>query len=335
MSAPTEFRVGDLYTNDQIRFALNVENLGGIRPSIDAKKNLRHLAILTIAEESERDRLENPYRDRIEGDVLTYTAQGREGDQQLTGRNKRLLEQYSTPVPFLGFINVGRQTYRFLGLLELLRHSQETQFDRRGASRKVWLFEFRVHTAPEVVPITGAAAISASLLTESRKQNPLSELEREVSDLPAEQKEAVPPLSPVQAESVRGQLMQITPKKFEHFIQALMEVNGFVKVAVTPLSGDGGIDVNAYVDEANDFFAGSHVQVQVKRWRHSVGSPDINSFRGALSTTAKGVFVTTSHYSRAAILEARHEYKPCITLIDGTRLFSIVVRSNLKVDSFL
>ena len=335
MSLLQEFRVGELYTNDQIRFSLDLENLGGIRPSVDSQKNLRHVAILTVAEEAGRNRSENPYSDRIEDDVLTYTAQGREGDQQLTGRNKRLLEQYSTPVPFFGFVNVGKQTYRFLGLLELLRHSQETQFDRRGTMRKVWLFEFRIHGTPEIIPIAEAASISASLLAESRKQNPLNELEREVTDLPAESKEAAHTPSPLQAESMRGQLMQITPVKFEHFIKALMEVNGFTKVSVTPPSGDGGIDVNAYVDEANDFFAGSHVQAQVKRWRHAVGSPDINNFRGALNTTAKGVFITTSHYSRAAILEARHEYKPCITLIDGTRLSAIVLRSNLKVDTFL
>jgi len=46
-------------------------------------------------------------------------------------------------------------------------------------------------------------------------------------------------------------------------------------------SGDGGIDVNAHVEETSDFFAGTHVQVQVKRWRHSVGSVEINKFRGA------------------------------------------------------
>ncbi len=44
----TEFKVGEKYTNDQIRFALNVENLGGIRPSVDANKNLNHLVILLI-----------------------------------------------------------------------------------------------------------------------------------------------------------------------------------------------------------------------------------------------------------------------------------------------
>ena len=52
MNAVTEFVVGQLYSNDQIRFSLSVENLGGIRPSIDAAKNLRHIAVLTAAEDS-------------------------------------------------------------------------------------------------------------------------------------------------------------------------------------------------------------------------------------------------------------------------------------------
>jgi hypothetical protein len=156
----TEFRVGDSYINDQIRFSLEVENLGGIRPYLGANKQVRHLAILTSAEGSQIERSENPYHDRIEGDVLTYTAQGKEGDQTLTGRNKRLLEQYQSPVPFFGFANIGRQTYRFLGLLELLRHSQEFQVDRRGNLRKVWLFELRIHHSPAVVPINEASFLN-------------------------------------------------------------------------------------------------------------------------------------------------------------------------------
>src|SRR5436190_24388461 len=127
MNFLTEFKVGELYTNDQIRFSLEVENLGGIRPALNAQGIIQHVAVLTAAEDSGKLVSENPYRDRIEGDILTYTAQGREGDQQLRGRNKRLVEQYTVPVPFFGFVNVGRQTYRFLGLLELLRHYQETQ----------------------------------------------------------------------------------------------------------------------------------------------------------------------------------------------------------------
>ena len=242
MNPVAAFHVGDDYTNDQIRFSLGLENLGGIRPSVDARKNLRHLAIMTVAKESARSLVDNPYHDRIEGDVLIYTAQGREGDQQLSGRNKRLLEQYSVPVPFFGFINLGQQTYQFLGLLELLRHYQESQTDRRKTLRKVWVFEFRIHRQPDVIPIDQASAISASLLSESRRQNPLSDHEREVADLPSES-QLDNNVASFEVEDLRGHLLQVPPFRFEHLIKELLDVSGFLNVSVTSASGDGGIDI--------------------------------------------------------------------------------------------
>jgi len=122
-------------------------------------------------------------------------------------------------------------------------------------------------------------------------------------------------------------LLEFAPFDFERFIQVVLERSGFVQVSVTRATGDGGIDANAYVDERNEFFAGTHLQAQVKRWRHAVGSPEINNFRGALSTTAKGVFITTSHFTRAALAEARHGSKPSIALIDGDKLAAIVIRT--------
>jgi restriction system protein len=127
-------------------------------------------------------------------------------------------------------------------------------------------------------------------------------------------------------------LLQFTPYEFEHFVRVLLEKSGFVKVSVTRASGDGGIDLNAYVEEANEFFAGTHVQAQVKRWRHAVGSPEINNFRGALSTTAKGVFMTTSHFTRAALAEARHDAKPSIALLDGDKLAGVIIRNRVPTD---
>lgn len=328
MTIISSFNVGEIYTNDQIRFSLDVENLGGIRPALDSDRNIRHVAVLTVSEESGRLNRENPYRDRIEGDVLTYTAQGREGDQELKGRNKRLVEQYAVPTPLFGFVNLGRQTYQFLGLLELLRHYQEPQADKNGNVRTVWLFEFRIHRVPQVVHIAQARDITAALLAESRKNNPLATLDREVAISPVSGS-SVDLLPTKEVENVRLQLLRIRPLDFEHFIKAVMEKSGFVEVSVTRASGDGGVDLNAYVEEANSFFAGTHVQAQVKRWRHAVGSPDINSFRGALSTTAKGVFVTTSAFTRAAVAEAKHANKPNISLIDGPRLSAIVLRLDL------
>lgn len=330
MNILVEFRVGETYTNDQIRFSLNLENLGGIRPSLNANGNVRHVAILTAEEGAGKLLAENPYRDRIEGNILLYTAQGRKGDQALSGRNKRLIEQYTVPTPFFGFVNVGRQTYRFLGLLELLRHYQESQSDTRGSLRKVWVFEFRIHDHPDVVPIEQAETISAALLAESRRSNTLGSLERDVDPTtldPSEENTG----TMAGIEIVRARILTFDPYGFEHFIKTVLERSGFVNVSVTPASGDGGIDVNAYVDESSDFFQGTHVQAQVKRWRHAVGSPEINSFRGALSNTAKGVFVTTSQFTRAALSEARHPAKASIAVINGERLAAMVIRNGIPM----
>ena len=328
MQTLISFEVGKTYTNDQIRFSLDLENLGGIRPALDAQGYLRHVAIMTAAEDSGRLSSENPYHDRIEGGVLIYTAQGREGDQALAGRNKRLLQQYTSPTPFFGFVNIGRQTYRFLGLLELLRHYQENQCDTKGNLRKVWLFEFRIHQVPNMVPIGEALSISASILAESRRVNPLGSPEREIVPIP-EGDDGVTEQTAANVEAVRARLFQFAPYEFENFIKVVLERSGFVNVSITRASGDGGIDANAYAAEDNDFFAGTHMQAQVKRWRHAVGSPEVNNFRGALSTTAKGVFITTSHFTRAALGEARHESKPSIALVDGEKLAVILIRKGI------
>lgn len=327
----SEFIVGQLYTNDQIRFTLHVENLGGIRPAVDGRGSVKHIAVLTAVEDLSKTIHDNPYHDRIESDVLIYTAQGREGDQQLRGRNKRLIEQYSIPVPIFGFVNVGRQRYRFLGLLELLRHYQETQADSNRLLRRVWLFEFRIHSNPVTVPVEQASAICATLLMESRQQSGWSPEESSIVDDTNDPPSATQPRDPTEIERIRSSLLRLAPYSFEEFLRGVMEHSGFSQIAVTRKSGDGGIDLSGYTDDTNDFFAGTHVQVQAKRWRHAVGCIEINHFRGALSSTAKGIFVTTSHFTRPAISEARHPTKPCITLIDGVRLSTIVIRLHMEV----
>ncbi len=323
------FEVGQLYTNDQIRFSMGLENLGGIRPSLDGQGNVRHIAVLTAAAEANRSISENPYRDKIEGDILTYTAQGREGDQHLRGRNKRLIEQYVAPVPFFGFVNMGKQTYQFLGMLEMLRHYQEVQVDIRQTLRKVWVFEFRIHRVPSVVPLNHAATITAALLEESRRLTGWSQEETSVQSMDSLPPADRDPLAQ-KLEVVRSSLLQLQPAGFESFLMRVMERSGFVNVQVTGKTGDGGIDLAGYVNEESDFFAGTHVQVQAKRWRHAVGSIEVNQFRGALSSSAKGVFVTTSHFTFAAAKEARLPVKPSIALIDGLRLSGIVTRLKME-----
>ncbi len=47
---PSTLNVGDYYSNDQIKYALEVANLGGIRPKIKNKK-LNFIVLITSAEE--------------------------------------------------------------------------------------------------------------------------------------------------------------------------------------------------------------------------------------------------------------------------------------------
>jgi hypothetical protein len=328
----TEFKVGERYTNDQIRFTLNVENLGGIRPSVDAKKGLNHLVILTTTEHYEKNISDNPYHDRIENNVLIYTAQGRTGDQEIIGRNKRIIEQYTTPIPFYGFSNEGRQTYVFLGLLELLRHFQEYQIDKKNILRRVWVFEFFIHNEIPIVPIKQAKDLIASIFNESRRIRDIDYEEREVVEYGTPKE--VSATADYEAEEIRYHLLKINPYRFESLVRDVVEASGFINVTVTPPSQDGGIDVNAYVSGSNYFFSNTHVQFQVKRWRHSVGSAEINNFRGALHTTAKGVFVTTSHFTKAAIQESGHSVKQSISLIDGFRFSRLIKDMRINLGNY-
>ena len=62
-------------------------------------------------------------------------------------------------------------------------------------------------------------------------------------------------------------MLSISPRDFEHLVAELFAASGFTQVRTTQYQGDGGIDVNAYVTKENAFFAGTHVQAQVKRLR--------------------------------------------------------------------
>lgn len=287
---------------------------------------------MTAFEATKRRQQENPYEDRIEGDVLTYTAAGKKGDQTLTGKNRRLLAQYEAPIPFYGFANEGRQIYQFLGLLEILRHYHEHQVDSKGSIRTVWIFEFRIHQSPKVVPVQFASELAKQVVGSTRNLQPTGDAEVEVSALPSQKAEVATFMA---NEQVRATMLDINPYRFEILLKELMEKRGFCNVNVTPASGDGGVDLNAYVPTDDDFFSNTLVQVQAKRWRHAVGSVEINSFRGALHSPAKGVFIATSHYTKAALKEAVNPAKPAIALIDGVRLAAMVRLAGLDVAAYL
>lgn len=95
-------------------------------------------------------------------------------------------------------------------------------------------------------------------------------------------------------------------------------------------SGDGGID--GIIKE--DKLGLDVIYVQAKRWEATVGRPEIQKFAGALQgqRATKGVFITTSGYSREAI-----EYTAAISLkiilIDGSQLAQLLVDHSVGVST--
>lgn len=93
-------------------------------------------------------------------------------------------------------------------------------------------------------------------------------------------------------------------------------------------SGDEGID--GIIKE--DRLGLDIIYVQAKLWESVVGRPDVQKFAGALQgqRARKGVFITTSTYSReATAFAANIETK--IILIDGAKLAELMIDHGVGV----
>lgn len=335
MTTPTHFIIGNLYTIDEVQRALGVGNAGGIRVATDTAGNVKRAVLLTSIP-SARQASENPYHDRIEGDVLTYTGAGREGSQTLSGVNKRLPQQLMQNFPIYGFLlvgsrrdpSVGPRRWQFLGLLEHLRHYPDSQVDTKGHIRSVWIFELRIHAAPDVVTVADDSSVAERILSESRKQAELSKEDGELDDSVS----GYAGQRPEEIEAIRSTLLAKPPRAFEHFVKDLLVLSGFVNVSVTKFSQDGGIDVCAFAGGMMWPIEKLMLQVQAKRWLHSVGRKEVAELRGSLEPFARGAIVTTSHYSRAAMIEATAPGKAPIVLVDGYSLAKTVRQLGMTIN---
>lgn len=95
-------------------------------------------------------------------------------------------------------------------------------------------------------------------------------------------------------------------------------------------SGDGGID--GIIKE--DKLGLDAIYVQAKRWDGTVGRPEVQKFAGALQghRANKGVFITTSNYSREA-LDYVGLINSKIILISGTELVSLMIDHGVGVST--
>lgn len=343
--APTEipigdvlnsFEIGNLYSNEEIYGSLAVGNAGGVRAKTGGDGRIERLVMMTSVP-SARQLGENPYHDRLEGDTLIYTGAGREGDQTISGPNARIVEQAKSPFPIFGFMLMGsrrdsrlsNKRWAFLGLLEYLRCYRERQVGANGELRNAWIFELRVLSGVPSVKTGDADQLMENLFA-SRQGD--ADQEREVINPATTAQSVESAVDYAQLELVRKRLLSFDPRQFEIFLRDLLVESGFLGVEVTKYSQDGGIDVNALPGPRSWPIRKLLVQLQAKRWLHTVGRKEVAELRGSLQPHAAGCIVTTSHYSRAALGEAAAPGKVPINLIDGYELAGLVNSLGLKLD---
>lgn len=333
MREQRRFVVGELYSHEEIYRSLRVGNAGGIRFSAEDNGTVRRAAVFTANPEVKMP-FENPYQDRVESGVLVYTGTGKEGHQQLVGPNRRIVEQGgASGFPVYGFAliasrrdrTVGIRRWRFLGLLQFLRHYWENQIDSRGELRRALVFEFQIlNEFDSVVP-----AYDAELYDELRKACValIQEEDREIAgpDTGGSGTDGTGE-DPVRLELIRSRMLVMSPAAFEVLVCLSLRRSGFEHVVTTPYSGDGGVDVRATAGPAMWPLRGLPLEIQAKRWSHTVGRREIAELRGSLRPHARGAVVTTSHFSRAAVMEARAEGKDPISLVDGQQFAAIIHR---------
>jgi restriction system protein len=125
-----------------------------------------------------------------------------------------------------------------------------------------------------------------------------------------------------------------SPQFFERLVVMLlvkMGYGGSLKDAGQALgrTGDGGID--GVIRE--DKLGLDNIYIQAKRWTDKpVGSPEIDQFAGALSKkkAAKGIFITTSKFTKDALASVR-EYSSRIILIEGNALADYMIDHGVGV----
>ena len=135
------------------------------------------------------------------------------------------------------------------------------------------------------------------------------------------------------AQELLEQLSRVSPDYFENIVLDVLHRMGYgasrADLKRVGRSGDEGIDGVISLDRLGL----ERVYVQAKRWQSTVGRPEVQGFFGALAgqRANKGVFITTSNYSKQASDFASSVER--IVLVDGVQLAQLMIEHEVGVTS--
>lgn len=129
-------------------------------------------------------------------------------------------------------------------------------------------------------------------------------------------------------------IMGCSPEFFEKLVVDLLVAMGYGGSRrdageAVGRSGDGGID--GIIKE--DKLGLDAVYIQAKRWEGTVGRPAVQAFAGSLmgNRAGKGVFITTSQFTKEASDYVKAIQQPKIVLIGGEQLAQFMIDHDIGV----
>jgi restriction system protein len=124
-------------------------------------------------------------------------------------------------------------------------------------------------------------------------------------------------------------LYELTPTQFEHFARQLLAAYGFVRMTVTQVSKDGGIDGHGMLKVG---LARMAVAFQCKRWEGNVPRPEVDKFRGAIQGEfEQGLFFTTSDFTKGAMEASIKKGAVPVILLNGESIVDLMIEKEFGV----
>lgn len=127
-------------------------------------------------------------------------------------------------------------------------------------------------------------------------------------------------------------MLKIQPRAFEILVLDLLlkmgyGVNGSVRQSQK--GPDGGIDGEILQDQLGF----DRIYMQAKRYARDklVNEAKVRDFVGALKGGTRGVFITTSRFTKAAIDYSKDQQQKILVLIDGDRLSQLMIDHGLGI----
>lgn len=132
-------------------------------------------------------------------------------------------------------------------------------------------------------------------------------------------------------DALREKLLAMEPGQFEVLVGELLEKLGYEEVTVTGRSGDKGIDVTAVLTLGG--ITSVKTVVQVKRYKtgNNIAGAVITQLRGSAQVDQRGLVITTSDFTRDAVVESTAPGKTPVALVNGEKLLDLLFSNEIAV----